>query len=355
MRRGSSNIPTGNYSSHGIEVRASASADDVAVYGSRLRRGGKEWSEAFLMADTPGFPDGNTAMFIDGQKRLWLFWPLVIANTWQSCQTHYRVSSDFEGEGSPNWNWQGVISLKPPDFREEMLKGLESREKMFDIPLRIPAAEKYEPLLSDKLATRLGWQPRCKPTVLPSGRILLPLYTDTFSVSIMAISDDRARPGKPASRWPAWATFSQRCCGATTARSWPTCAKTDRIRRIRVSESKDDGMTWGPVGAIDLPNPGSGLDARAVGKRQVAARLQRHGTGPQQPRGLAVGRRRPVVEMDAPPGAPRQRSVSLPRRSSKARDGTIHAVYSYFVDRRQEHEARGVQRSVDYRGEWSEN
>ena len=40
------------------------------------------------------------------------------------------------------------------------------------------------------MSSRLGWQTRCKPTVLPSGRILLPLYTDTFSVSLMAISDD---------------------------------------------------------------------------------------------------------------------------------------------------------------------
>ena len=27
-----------------------------------------------------------------------------------------------------------------------------------------------------------------------------------------------------------------------------------------MSESKDDGVTWGPVGTIDLANPGSGLD-----------------------------------------------------------------------------------------------
>ena len=44
--------------------------------------------------------------------------------------------------------------------------------------------------LSQKLYQRLGWQPRCKPTILLSGRILLPLYTDTFSISIMAVSDD---------------------------------------------------------------------------------------------------------------------------------------------------------------------
>ncbi len=29
---------------------------------------------------------------------------------------------------------------------------------------------------------------------------------------------------------------------------------------IRVCESTDDGLTWGPVGISELPNPGSGLD-----------------------------------------------------------------------------------------------
>ena len=42
----------------------------------------------------------------------------------------------------------------------------------------------------ESLYQRLGWAPRCKPTILPSGRILLPLYSDTFSISIMAVSDD---------------------------------------------------------------------------------------------------------------------------------------------------------------------
>lgn len=62
-------------------------ADDVAVYGARKRKGDSHWSEAFLMADTPGFPDCNTAMHIDDKGRLWLFWPVILANTWESCLT----------------------------------------------------------------------------------------------------------------------------------------------------------------------------------------------------------------------------------------------------------------------------
>src|SRR5436305_7119055 len=57
-------------------------ADDVAVYGARRRQRQARWSDAFVMADTPGFPDCNTTMFVDSSGRVWLFWPIVIANSW---------------------------------------------------------------------------------------------------------------------------------------------------------------------------------------------------------------------------------------------------------------------------------
>src|SRR6185436_14799067 len=161
-------------------------ADDVAIYGARRRPGEKEWSEPFVMSDTPGFPDGNTAMFIDSRGRLWLFWPIVLANTWESCLTSYRVASQFDADGPPKWEWQGLVLLKPEGFVEEMEKGLESRLKLAAVPAaltnRLPELKLR---IADKLSQRLGWQPRCKPTVLRSGRILLPLYSDTYSVSVM--------------------------------------------------------------------------------------------------------------------------------------------------------------------------
>jgi hypothetical protein len=55
------------------------SADNVAVMGARLRKGETKWSDTFLLADTPGFPDCNTCMMIDSENRLWLFWPLILA------------------------------------------------------------------------------------------------------------------------------------------------------------------------------------------------------------------------------------------------------------------------------------
>ena len=47
-------------------------ADDVKIEGARKKRGARAWSPRFTMADTPGYPDTNCAMFIDPQRRLWL-------------------------------------------------------------------------------------------------------------------------------------------------------------------------------------------------------------------------------------------------------------------------------------------
>ena len=111
--------------SPGIAARASGRADDVAVYGSRRRAGSKEWSEPFLMADRPGFPDCNTCLMVDSKQRLWLFWPTILANTWESCLTNFKVSSRYTDAGPPQWEREGLVLLKPDDFRDEAVKKLD--------------------------------------------------------------------------------------------------------------------------------------------------------------------------------------------------------------------------------------
>jgi predicted neuraminidase len=306
------------------------SADDVAVYGARLKRGESKWSEPFLMADTPGFPDGNTAMFIDSQKRLWLFWPLVIANTWESCLTQYRISSDYQRDGAPEWEWQGSIALRPIDFKEEMLKGFEARQKLSETPLRVANLEARKAMLDDKLATRLGWQPRCKPTVLPSGRILLPLYSDTFSVSIMAISDDQGKTWSASKPLAGFGNIQPAVLRRNDGTLVAYMRENGRLRRIRVAESKDDGVSWSPVGTIDLANPGSGLDAvRLAGGKWLLIYND-----------TTQGRSSLAVSLSDDEGKSWKWTRHLERHESgsyhypaiiEGRDGTIHAIYSYFV------------------------
>lgn len=306
-------------------------ADDVAVLGARRARKGGPWSEAFLMVDTPGFPDGNTAMFIDGRGRLWLFWPIVLANTWESCITSYRVASRYEGKGSPKWDWQGQILLKPPLFAEDVNRALDERMRTAPLPewMTNRVAE-FRSTLTNKLSQRLGWQPRCKPTVLKSGRIVMPLYSDTFSVSLMALSDDGGETWFASRALAGFGNIQpavlQRKDGSLVA----YMRENGPLERIRASESRDDGVTWSPVESISLPNPGTGLDAVRLHNGHWC--LIHNDT--------TEGRHSLAVSISEDEGRTWRRSRRLEHQPGdkfhypaiiQARNGTIHAVYSYFV------------------------
>ncbi len=308
------------------------SADDVAVYGARLRKGSAKWSEAFLLADTPGFPDCNTALFVDPKGRLWLFWPLVLANSWESCLTNYRVSSDYQRDGPPKWEWQGIIPLKPLDFEAEVLKGFAEWKKLVaGVPLKKEIGEgAVRKKAADKLASRLGWQPRCKPTVLKSGRWLLPLYSDTYSAGIMAISDDEGKTWTASRPLAGFGSIQpsvlQRNDGSLVA----YMRENGPLRKVRVAESKDDGLTWGPVGVTGLPNPGSGLDAvrLANGHWLIVSN------------DTTRGRASLAVSVSDDEGQTWKWTRHLEKHETgsyhypaviQAKDGNIHVVYSYFV------------------------
>jgi predicted neuraminidase len=308
-------------------------ADDVAVYGARKKAGETMWSEAFVMADTPGFPDCNTAMMIDGKNQLWLFWPTILANTWESCITNYRVSRDFDGAGAPKWARQGLVLLKPDDFSKdaeaELERLLQEKKTVVSENWReeVPFARKK---LADKLYQRLGWQPRCKPTVLPSGRILLPLYSDTYSFSIMAVSDDGGDSwyaSKPILGYGAiQPAVLRRDDGTLVA----YLRENGVTQRVRMSISKDEGLTWGPVTTTDMPNPGSGLDGVRLANGHWL--LVYNDT--------IKGRSSLVVSISDDEGKTWKWRRHLEKEDAgsfhyptviQGRDGTIHAVYSYFV------------------------
>lgn len=310
------------------------SADDVAVWGARKPAGGEEWSKAFLMADTPGFPDCNTCLMVDERNRLWLFWPTIIANSWESCLTRFKVSDDPVGTGSPLWSRDGVIFLKPNNFEDEAIKLLDKRLAQLKQPLSNEQQAEIQQArrrLGEKLYQRIGWQPRCKPTVLPSGRILLPLYTDTFSISIMAISDDGGETwyaGRPLIGFGnIQPTVLRRKDGTLVA----YMRENGPLNRIRVSESTDDGFSWGPVGVSELPNPGSGLDG---------VRLD-NGHWVLVYNDATDGRNRLAVSHSDDEGRSWKWTRHLEDHAAgsyhypaviQSRDGLVQVVYSYFAD-----------------------
>ncbi len=309
------------------------SADDVAVYGARLAKGEDEWSETFLMADTPGFPDCNTCMMIDRHQQLWLFWPTILANSWESCLTNFKVAGEYDKPGCPSWDRQGLVLLKPDDFEDQANEVLaEMLERFADrISDRLrKEIEEVRGRLGEKLYQRLGWQPRCKPTVLPSGRILLPLYTDTFSISIMAVSDDDGQTWYASQPLIGFGAIQPAVLRRESGALVAYMRENGPYGRIRVCESEDDGITWGPVGICELPNPGSGLDGVRLANGHWL--LVYNDT--------ANGRNSLAVSVSEDEGQTWKWTRHLERRDAGAyhypaviqgADGTIHAVYSYFV------------------------
>ncbi|MCA9732292.1 MAG: exo-alpha-sialidase [Deferribacteres bacterium] len=242
-------------------------ADDVLIQGSRLKKGAKKWEAVFEMADTPDFPDCNPVLFIDASDKLWLFWIVVQANRWEHSVLKYKTSTDYMKPGAPTWLWQDVLHLKPGDVFAKTVK--ENFHKWADEGMWAEYAPAYTEMLieaaKDPIKRETGWMTRCHPTVLPGGRILLPLYSDGYCLGLTAISDDGG------STWRA----SQPMVGLGL--NQPTIVRKNNgtlvaylrdegvlPQRVLRSTSSDNGETWSYAFDTDIPNPASSLEVVAL-------------------------------------------------------------------------------------------
>jgi predicted neuraminidase/lysophospholipase L1-like esterase len=334
---------------HGSGERRS---DDVRILGARLRAGARTWSEPFLLADTPGFPDTNCTMLLEptsaGGHRLWLFWPTIQANLWESALMKVKVSTDFEGPGPPVWQWQDVLHMKPgegfhdlvAERTDEYFRSLgfaDARDPTLPERTRNWAARNLEQA-ADKLTRRLGWFTRAHPVVLalPEGgqRLLLGLYSDGFSFASATYSDDGGH---------SW-TMSEPIIGGGNIQ--PTFALRDDgtllafmrdngppPERAHVAESSDLGATWTIArDHPDLVESGAGLEVlKLASGRWIVV----HNDIPD-------GRYRLAVSVSEDEGRTFRRTRYIEREEKdvgryhypsviQARDGRIHVTYSYHV------------------------
>ncbi len=349
-------------------------ADDVRIEGARLRRGAKAWGPRSVWADTPGYPDTNCSLFFDGAGRLWLMWPTILANLWESSLLKYRVSEDFEGRRAPRWTRDGVLHVTPgPEFEEAVGRWLPEVERALG-SMDLKAGDREEALrylsvlrekAADKLYLRLGWMTRAHPVVAEGGRILVPLYHDGFSCSLMVYSDDgggtwrttapllgggNIQPALARRRDGTWVAF-MRDNGPAPG-------------RVMESESRDNGATWSPVRDGSIPNPGAGVDVVVLrdgrwlfvgndveeGRHRLVAMLS-------EDEGRTWRWRRAVE--DDPPGrlAGRYHYPSV----LQSRDGTIHMTYSRHLSTEQPlpldadgKPAHGTIQHVRFNVEWVE-
>ncbi|MEK7408355.1 MAG: sialidase family protein [Acidobacteriota bacterium] len=311
-------------------------ADDVKIEAARRPRGRKQWNPRFTLADTPAFPDCNPALFLDAQKRLWLLWPVILANEWHTALMKYRISSDYRGSGPPRWQASDALLFIPRDFQAKVKRVLEPLVAADPAGPRAAYLKQMLQRAADKYFSRMGWMTRAHPLQLPSGRILVPLYSDGYDFSLIAISDDGG------ATW----TTSEPLVGAGSVQ--PTLVRRrdgalvayfrdngPAPKRVLVSSSRDDGVTWSAVTDTDIPNPGSGLEVIGL----------RDGTWAMVYNDTERGRHSLVVALSDDEGASWKwkRHLELDTREKgagsfhypsiiEARGGLLHASYSYFLN-----------------------
>jgi predicted neuraminidase len=297
-------LPNGDLLAAWFQGSGERWADDVRIMGARLLSSDTAWTDPFLMADVPGFPDVNPVLFVDNDARLWLFWYTVIANQWDTSLPAYRTSKNYmQRSGPPEWAWQQSLFVKPggktergiladdpfvasvrrqielqrkaleqqtggdPEvmklferWKEQLLYKSEGKDMMRSGYYTNEAGERIDTLMGFPYYRRVGWQTKNKPVQLSSGRIILPLYSDGLNLSLMAITDDGG------SNWH----YSEPLVGAGNIQPTIAVGKSSLTaymrdngpppKRLLASNSADDGKTWSPVHDTEIYNSGAGSD-----------------------------------------------------------------------------------------------
>lgn len=254
-------LPNGDMLAAWFEGSGERTANDVKIMGARLQKGEMIWSEPFLMADTPNLPDCNPVMFLNQKGKLFMIWTAVQANRWEHSILRFRTSENYFEVGAPIWNWQDNILLNPGDeFANEVAT------KMKELPSHgmgwSEYAPKYDNMIidaaKDPRKRTTGWMTRIKPLHLENGKIILPLYSDGFNFSLMAISEDEGESWKPSlplvGRGPIQPALVKKKNGNLVAYLRDS---GDAPSRVHVSESSDQGQSWSASAKKDIPNTAS--------------------------------------------------------------------------------------------------
>lgn len=341
---------------HGSGERKS---DDVEILGARWVKATGEWTRPFSMADTPEFPDTNCCMIIDPKGRLWLLWPTIQANLWESALMKYKISSDYMmPTGAPKWDEMRVMHVKHSgDFAAQV------KEKSVQFIGSQELGDREQKWLnhineqaSDKLTRRLGWFTRAHPLFLDDGRLLVGLYSDGFSFSLVAITDDLGKTWQYSEPIVGGGniqpSFARRADGSIVAYMRDNGPAP---KKVHVSESRDRGETWSKV--TDHPvlnNPGSGLELmraqngdwicinndRPSGRHSLAVSLS-------EDEGRTWKWTRHLEKREAGQGSFHYPSII------EGTDGNFHATYSYFINKPHEGEEPGKSiRYVTFSRDW---
>ena len=370
-------LPNGDLLAAWFQGSGERWADDVRIMGARLIKGNKDWSKPFIMADVPDFPDVNPILFLDPNDQLWLVWYTVIANQWSTSLPTYRLSKNYmQKEGAPEWHWQQTIFVKPGNkaergispndkfvlsiekqvdaygkylastmgeneqlqkqwewWKEEMMRKARGEDMLRKGSYINENGERIDAELGYPYFRRMGWQTKNKAIIIDNKRMILPLYSDGFSFSLMAITDDFGMHWEfseplvaPGNIQPSIAVKNDGTLVAYMRYNGPP------PKRLMVSESNDRGITLNMVRDSELPNEGSGADVVTLKNGHWVLAYNDTENGRHS---LAVS-----ISTDEGKTWSYTRHLELDKRSKDAtqssypsiiegKNGIIHVIYSY--------------------------
>jgi predicted neuraminidase len=305
-------------------------SDDVVIEGAWLDPRGTHWGQKFLMADTPGYPDCNPSIFAPPDGSLWLFWPTILDHRWEGALLKFARCEHLRAGAVPiPWSSAGVLHVTPVDFAAEMQKAIArlSVEEKAKSPTYLDQLERRS---RDELYQRLGWMPRVHPVVLPSGRWVFPLYSDTFDASIVAISDDRGVTWTTSRPLIGFGNIQPSLVRKSDGALVAFMRDNGSHHRIRLSTSGDEGVSWSPVTDSSFPNPGAGIEAIRLANGHWALIYN----------DLPRGRHSLAITVSGDEGASWKWTRHLERDAPgqgqfhypsmiQASDGSIHVTYTY--------------------------
>lgn len=204
-------------------------ATDTGVFGSRLKKGAKEWSPPARIAHDPFHSVGNAVVWEAPDGLVWLFYVVRYGQTWSNSRVAAKVSRD----GAETWSDASLLVLEE------------------------------------------GTLVRNRPIALADGSYLLPLYHETGhdtemsgpdTYSFFLRYDPTTRAWAPTGRivspkgnlQPAPAELSPGKLVAYCRRAGDYRPET--VGHVVRSESSDGGLTWGEGTDSAFPNPNAAVD-----------------------------------------------------------------------------------------------